>query len=674
MKTIAALNRRYRRIGFGVILVAMLLLGVVLATPVSRFGDGSEYFLMAQSLLFDRDLIVDNQDIARDAQLKPFGLDTPAGVVVMDRTGVRRYGLHSFYYPAVVTPFYYVFSYHGFRLANAAALFLTFLMLLSYVRDHNSPRKSLMIVLLSLGFTPLVGYISWPMAELFYLFLLTATLYLVHREKYGLAGVPYGIAVGAVPLLGVIPALYCLSEIWRTKRVLPFAWMALVAIVFTIPQTLYNFLYLGTWNPVARDWASFSYLDWHSAIGTFLDPAYGLLWFYPMVLFVVLSVKWGHRELSLVIGVALFLVLSGVQKSLFSHQVGLRYLVYAVPNLIFALRNVDFRLSRTHITMAFTVLVGAGLLTNSYGNSINYANRSLAVFPFTLLRDDERYPYHPGVFMGMGTRLNTVIAAPIHRDRWTQGGRSTRLLITSKQPFTSANLLVRSWNEDRLQHVQVRAGENSFEWDLAPRRMHVLPITFTEGQVKRESREGYFFAYVFINASGSVDPSVADVNQGSKLRQVTRSVGVQFLGVELPTGIEFFEDSITGGSVTGPRATARALYRDGWTVGDFPAYFTIRTSNVTLLRIDVGPGNTDESRELTVTTRSGSRQFVLEPNKLNTIEVPLEPGDIVNGTLALTIKGRSWLPPPRPGAGDPRTLGVRVTQITQGDEVLFSVK
>jgi hypothetical protein len=65
-----------------------------------RKGDGSEYILATESLLYDRDLTIDNKvDIFRHLMQRPQRMDSPAGPHahrVPD--GRERYGLHSFYY------------------------------------------------------------------------------------------------------------------------------------------------------------------------------------------------------------------------------------------------------------------------------------------------------------------------------------------------------------------------------------------------------------------------------------------------------------------------------------------------------------------------------------------------------------------------------------------------
>jgi len=294
----------------------LLLLAIAsLATirsPLIIAGDGLEYLVQTQALVFDQQFKIDTE--ARRAywnNANPFGktLDTtrpptpPAseatqagggfGGLYPDRYGNYRY-IHTPTYSLLVAPFYAIthlldssktLEYLSFRIFNLICLFAP----LVYAWQR---RRSwwLLLPILSLLAAPVRAYAEWFHPEVFqFAFISLAFMIVRSKRSAWIAPILLGIAASQnFPILVMFAALfayaYANQEISRMRsgKILA-AWIA--GIVLGCSSFIVNYYYFGVPSLFASigfvhaEYASIWRMSHH-----FLSPIIGVLWFYPLLI------------------------------------------------------------------------------------------------------------------------------------------------------------------------------------------------------------------------------------------------------------------------------------------------------------------------------------------------------------------------------------------------------
>lgn len=395
MRPVASLLQgRFRPVVLAVLVGLPLVPALVV--PVVRYGDASDYVMMAFSLARDRDLRYDERDLARVLASRPPGTDYPAGMFLI-RTGpnVLMMGAHSFLYPLVAVPFT-LCGYRGFALLNA--LLLAGAVALA-MRQWGWRRDSVVLVPAAFYLSAAFDYVIWPSAETWLLFLSTAFLVCCHEKRFVLAGLCLGLGVATQPPMGLWALVPLVQTLQRRVKGGQLALLLGSAAVAALPQFAYNVLVLRTPQPAwlgihtpprflyyplafptearfsrplhAVAYNRFSrlgFVDPADLFAAMFSPTMGLVWFYPFsLLAAVRLVRERRGGLPALASLAVLLAFCTAGQ-LATHQVGLRYLNAVYPALILGFTSFKGdRLERALVAVA--VLMGLTFLLFPRANS-----------------------------------------------------------------------------------------------------------------------------------------------------------------------------------------------------------------------------------------------------------------------------------------------------------------
>lgn len=143
------------------------------------FSDEAVYYMMAQSLAFDRDIEYTKGDLVRFYKDWYGG---PQGVfltrVVQDGEEKIYYG-KPFIYPLFLAPFVYLFGLRSFLIFNSILLVLMVTMGYHYLKKYNPQPIALLFSLTFFLVTASFVYTFWSTPEVFNMFLITSGLFLL---------------------------------------------------------------------------------------------------------------------------------------------------------------------------------------------------------------------------------------------------------------------------------------------------------------------------------------------------------------------------------------------------------------------------------------------------------------------------------------------------------------
>jgi len=160
---------------FGLTIILVTLLALSFTAPVHRWGDGSTYYMMIDSIASDGDIKYEKKDIDR-AFANQFD-DLPAGLfLVKDSEGNFYYG-KEYTYALFASPFFKLFGKNGILVFNSVMFFLMICMGYFYLRLNNSEIISLIASILFFLFSVWYIYIYWVHADLYNTFLVMAGFY-----------------------------------------------------------------------------------------------------------------------------------------------------------------------------------------------------------------------------------------------------------------------------------------------------------------------------------------------------------------------------------------------------------------------------------------------------------------------------------------------------------------
>jgi hypothetical protein len=478
----SAILQSFRREYFPLVLLGAALLAYALLAPMLRYGDASDYVLFTESLLYDRDLRYTPEDLARHLEGKPPFFDSPAGLHTQLGRGGQEYlgAHHSFYYSLAVLPFFAVFGYRGFFLFNALCVWLFVLWLYRHLRRWNAPVPAWAWALLAVGFSAAWSYVAWVHTEVFYMTLVGAFMFCWSRGRPLLAAAALGLVAAAQPILGLV-ALPFLALVWRERRsVRLLVAIAGVMAATAAPQVLFNLWAFGAPHPLlAGELVGARHFRWSNFVRSWIDPAAGVLWFYPALVAAGLEAPRTRRTVALLLAAVAVILASGVSVVWYSHQVGLRYGSYVFPLTVFLVEKVSFDRWRSLACWSFAVLVGTGLVLNPIGNSFTMDISGKLFLPYRLARRLPWYPEDGAVLWNRLQKLSGVVGADwVHGDGWLPGDREVKLLLTAarREPLVFE---LGPWAAEmgRAQHLTVRTeSDRVHAFELVPGRANRVAV------------------------------------------------------------------------------------------------------------------------------------------------------------------------------------------------------
>jgi tetratricopeptide (TPR) repeat protein len=278
-------------IGLLIFLLAVSLSLKYQSVVTYLFGDEAVYYIMAQSLAFDRDLEYTQGDLIRFYKDWPGG---PQGIfltrVVQDGEEKIYYG-KPFIYPLFLAPFVYLFGLRGFLVLNTLLLVSIITLGYLYLKKYNSEQLALLFSLTFFLITAGFVYTFWSTPEIFQMFLITSGLFMLYYEtplanqgqifgrtlgrKY-LSAFLIGLATFSKPHNGIfiLPVLASVtlprSELYLIQKkgfisTLHYLWrrykyVLSIGLIFLLTMGILSgiqFLFMGQWNAYAGDRKTF---------------------------------------------------------------------------------------------------------------------------------------------------------------------------------------------------------------------------------------------------------------------------------------------------------------------------------------------------------------------------------------------------------------------------------
>lgn len=306
-------NRMYRlslHCAFAV-LVAFLTVRTMRA-PISELGDGREYVIQTQAIVFDRQLAIDPVNRAEywnatnpyGILLNPTPKDPPEeeavgearqfgghfGGLYLAHDGTYRY-IHAWVYSLVVAPAYACVhllapgatEYLSFRLVNLLFVFVPILLLW-----RRAPSATNLIFLVVLLASPITPHMQFTNPELFCFFCTLASFIAVASSRWRCWS-PILLGIGAAQNIPII--LFFPLHLWfvlREENAVTVAGFRRVVLFYCVGAALpvglllYNQFFFGTWNLIAAlGQASYHYVTFRKVLSVLLSPEIGVFWYLP---------------------------------------------------------------------------------------------------------------------------------------------------------------------------------------------------------------------------------------------------------------------------------------------------------------------------------------------------------------------------------------------------------
>lgn len=355
-------------------LLTALLAGVfwrTIKSPQSEFGDGREYVLQTQAIVFDGSLAVEPAHRAQYFNdTNPFNVRLDAGSsssissapdqdaegegrqfgarfgsLYLASDGTYRY-IHAWVYSLAVAPVYWVLhqlapgaaEYFAFRLVNLLALFVPLVALW-----RRRPSVTALLFLIVVLASPVTPHLQFAHPEVFCLgCVLLSFLGINPRWSRPLSAMLLGLgAAQNIPI-----ALFFPLHLWlmwqesgfsvggiTLRRVV----RAFVPYVFAalIPAGMlaYNYAHFGTFNLIAHlGQADFAFLSARKILSVFVSPMIGCFWYMPaswLAIFVALARRQYRAAILFALSVVAVATLSSTTANINSAQLSAcRYAVW----------------------------------------------------------------------------------------------------------------------------------------------------------------------------------------------------------------------------------------------------------------------------------------------------------------------------------------------------------
>ncbi len=518
--------------------LGLALLAFALLAPVRRLGDASDYVLATESLRYDRDMRYTPEDLARNLMRKPIAFDSPAGLHTRVGAGGNVYlgAHHSFYYSIAALPFFVVFGYRGFLLLNALAYWIFAWCLYRHLRTWNRPPVAWAWLLMAVVFSASWTYVAWIHTEVLYMSLVGIFVFAWQRGRLFVAAAALGLVSAAQPTLSLL-CLPFVALVWLERR-RPALLLAIggVMALAAAPQVLFNLYAFGTVHPMLLDRGLLAphFMSIERFVRSWIDPAGGIVWFYPAVLVALVETRWNRRNAALWLTCLAVIAACGLSVAWYSHQVGLRYGAYVFGLVPFLVQKVRFDRGATAALWSLAVLVGTGLAVDPLGNSAGVGIGNKLFLPYRVAAA-LHYPEDRSVFKSRLEHLSQIVSvSPIWSEGWLPGDSDVTLAITMQQA-APLRLVVGPWFcAGRLQRFDVTTATAHYRFNLVPGsdQAVVVPLTPADLLIDGNS-EGRNQVRLTLRAQGWVprllDPQAGDVRRlGVVLQEVAVGGTVAF--------------------------------------------------------------------------------------------------------------------------------------------------
>lgn len=463
----------------------LVFLGLIASLPLQMFCDASEYLGMSVSLLRTHNLSWERADLEGCAEVVPpetYIPDLKIGTLVRkNRHGDMVWGTHSIYYSVIALPFVALMGAKGFLVMNALCFLMVFFLLYKYLCDENPPTTSLALAVLLVGLSSAISYVFWIHSETLVFAASFSSFYFALRRRSLLAGLALGVAVAIKPMFclqGVSIFLLCA----RSRRdILPIGTIGAVASVVALPQVVYNYVQFGSWNSL-EGWVSLSYVSLGRVLALWVDPAEGMFWFYPGIMWCLLRNRWPwYIQAAHLVTVLLMSVTFTVGSPFNTHQVGWRYCLFLFP--FFLVMVGQWRGKAMDWAAAlYACLLGGVLLLNAVGNSGAYAARfNLSERMFELIGVSS----YPERFFNTPNRLSRDIAISRYFDN-NRNIRSRQTLFQVRNA-KEGNIVLKLFSPEGRGggEVNLRAASGPpVTAELRDGKVSTLVLPLTTGQFK----------------------------------------------------------------------------------------------------------------------------------------------------------------------------------------------
>lgn len=399
----------------------ILLINISLNAPIHRVGDSSTYYLQVLSITEDFDIQYQAIDIQRAISHK-FD-DLPSGLLLIKTAEGNYYYGKEFSYALFAAPAFLIEGNHGILIFNALMFWsMIFIGFLYLSKKGNSPILSLFVSLIFFILSTSFVYIFWIHVEVYNMFLITLgiffwSLYFEDPKKdiyLIFAALIFGLATVAKLPNSLLFLPFLCYELYNQQ----FKRFKVTLLIFLVPIVLfYGYFYFVTGSMTFYGGNRLVYLKQFPFLGSFDNinesgyPTFsveegrisnliatdglakspinlfyfffgrftGMIWYYPLTVFSLLSLILGTIYLNKQNGRNFksifkanplqYLALFGIALNIFfyviiignnylggEHAIGNRYF-YIFPAFLFLIRKIDLKLILPFIIISFFTII-----------------------------------------------------------------------------------------------------------------------------------------------------------------------------------------------------------------------------------------------------------------------------------------------------------------------------
>ena len=375
--------------------IIIMLAYYSLSVKKNLYGDGKEYILQTQSIVFDHSIKIDTTTRKEYwNKTNPYGVrlwqTAPPvstnlteqsqarggfGGLYPDRFGNYRY-YHYWLYSAIVSPLYYAFhivdstghlEYLSFRVINLFLLILFFC-----IAFKMNQKLTTLITLLLLLCTPFIPYSNWQHPEIFCFTLIFIAFSIVTNKKLKvLSPICLGMAASMnAPIVLFFPALLIIDlknvGSWKIRPICKLVLGYAIGAIIALSPLVYYLYYFNIPNIIAHiGLASIDNASISRVFDIFFNPCIGAIFFFPM-LFLLLPtcIKKDNWLIFILLSISVFAAtwLASSTANFNAGQIGtVRYTIWLLaPLWYFLFKNIP----ESFIIKPRGYIVAAGLILN----------------------------------------------------------------------------------------------------------------------------------------------------------------------------------------------------------------------------------------------------------------------------------------------------------------------
>ena len=367
---------------FSFLFLVLLVTTLAVRGSLHVYGDGLEYIIQTQSLVFDQSLKI-NPDERRKYwnQTNPFSRNLGAiknknyklsqdaqvgggfGGLYPDKNGDFRY-YHFWTYSLLAAPIYlllHIFSaneYYAFKILNVIALLIPFLLV--FMRKKTCGSLALFGLLI---ISPLIAYTDWQHPELLLFALVFCSFYLTKSKRFAALGpVLLGIAASQnVPILLLFPAQAFLWVRQSNTKLSNMLVSYVIGALLGMSSIVYYYIHFGTPSLIsAIGQASLEFASIDRVMSLVSGPMLGAFWTMPAC-FLFLLFCFGHsRNTEILLSITCIFAAAWLCSStvnLNSGHVGVsRYMIWLLAPLIYFVCDTKYSKTVLVATSAICLL------------------------------------------------------------------------------------------------------------------------------------------------------------------------------------------------------------------------------------------------------------------------------------------------------------------------------